>query len=147
MQFRVPQNIAMEDRVVGPLTAIQFGILVVGGLISFLIFTSTGPLNPLQQIIGGILGFATVVLAMGKFNGQPMYHFFRFIILFLFSPKMRVWRKTGQQPVLIKPSAVDTKALLKPVSRIVTKTEIAGLAEVVDSRGQYGMLPKPPPKK
>ena len=38
MQFQVPQGIDMEDKIVGPLTLIQFLYLLVGGVIDYLLF-------------------------------------------------------------------------------------------------------------
>lgn len=142
MQFRVPQNITMEDRIAGPLTAIQFGIVVIGGLASFLIFTSTSLPSPLNQALGAGFALFTLLLAVGKFNDQPMYRFIRYIILFIISPKTRVWRKTGTaEPTLVSPSKHEETQAARTPARKLTKSDIAGLAAVVDSRGQYGVLP------
>ncbi len=35
MQFKVPQNIDMEDKIVGPLTLVQFTELVIAGLVFY----------------------------------------------------------------------------------------------------------------
>lgn len=142
MQFRVPQNIAMEDRIAGPLTAIQFGILVVGGLLSFLVFTSTSIPAPINKLIGGLFGLLTVTLAVGKFNDQPMYRFFRFVIAFIISPKTRVWKKAGAEHQLIKQSVHRDTGPVHGQARKVSRDQIASLAAVLDSRGQYGMVPQ-----
>ena len=39
MQFRVPQFIDIEDKVVGPLTLKQFGYIIGAGGLSFIIWT------------------------------------------------------------------------------------------------------------
>jgi hypothetical protein len=144
MQFRVPQNIAMEDRIAGPLTAIQFGILVVGGLFSFLVFTSQTIPSPLNEIIGAFFGLVTIILSIGKFNDQPMYRFFRYIFAFMASPKMRIWRKTGTQHLLVKPSNHVNTGPVHGQARHITKDQMASLAAVLDSRGQAGMVPQQP---
>lgn len=148
MQFRVPQNIAMEDRIAGPLSGIQFAILVIGGMLSFLVFTSTSLPSPINQLIGGVMGLVTVLMSVGKFNDQPMYRFFRFIIAFVISPKTRVWqKKNGAEPTLIKQTAQKSNATARPVAKKVTKDQLAALAAVLDSRGQQGIVPKPEEKK
>jgi hypothetical protein len=147
MQFRVPQNIAMEDRLAGPFTAIQFGILVIGGMLSFLLFTSTSIPSPFNKVLGGLFGLLTVLLSIGKFNDQPLYRFFRFVILFIVAPKTRVWRKSGSEPMLVKPTQSHTNAPVHAQARKLTKDQLASLATVLDSRGQQGMLPKQEEKK
>lgn len=147
MQFRVPQNIAMEDRIAGPLTAIQFSILVVGGMVSFLVFTSLTIPNPLNKAFGALLGLITFTLAVGKFNDQPMYRFFRFIIAFVTRPRTRVWHKGGAEVQLIKPNQHKQDDGPRVSARQLSKAELASLANVLDSRGQQGMLPKPAPKE
>lgn len=144
MQFRVPQNIAMEDRIAGPLTAIQFGILVLGGLLSFLVFTSTWLPSPINKLVGGVMGLTTVILSIGKFNDQPMFRFARFIVAFLTRPRIRIWKKGGAQPVLVKASHHKGEENVHRQAKKLTKSEIAGLAAVLDSRGQYGMVPQQP---
>ncbi|EKD63078.1 MAG: hypothetical protein ACD_51C00351G0004 [uncultured bacterium] len=41
MQFKVPQNVQMEDKIVGPLTLKQLIICAVGGGIAYFIYIST----------------------------------------------------------------------------------------------------------
>ncbi len=136
MQFRVPQNIAMEDRIVGPLTAIQFGILVVGGGLAFLIYTSLSLPDLVRQVGGGFFALLTVVLSIGKFNDQPMYRFFRFILAYVFKPKTRVWHKTGKETQLIRPVSIKNDDDKKHSARKIKPGELATLAAVLDSRGK-----------
>ncbi|MFA6527969.1 MAG: PrgI family protein [Candidatus Gracilibacteria bacterium] len=41
MQFKVPQNVQMEDKIVGPLTLKQLIICAIGGGIAYFIYIST----------------------------------------------------------------------------------------------------------
>lgn len=144
MQFRVPQNITMEDRIVGSLTIIQFAILIIGGGIAF--FALTSPLlvklAPLNIILGGFFALLTGIMALLPFNGQPMYRFFRFIIAFALAPKTRVWHKTGKEVHLIRQSNHRVTAAKTTRAKQVSKEDIARLSLVLDSRGQAGMVPK-----
>lgn len=142
MQFQVPQNIAMEDRIVGPLTAIQFAILVVGGFIAYFLFTLSGVPVFFSKIPGFGVGVLTVVLAIGKFNDQPMYRFFKYVLAFLVTPKTRIWHKTGAEIALIKPTQQkEENSLHEHASKHYTRADLAKLAQVVDSRGQSGQVP------
>ena len=143
MQFQVPQNMTMEDHIIGSLTAIQFAIVVLGGLGAFLVFTSTSIPSPLNQAAGITLAMVTIVLAIGKFNDQPIYKFFRFFIAYLRTPKVRVWHKRGGAEVpLVRPNPSGTGQQVAHTVKKVSHQDIARLAAVLDSRGSVGAAPK-----
>lgn len=144
MQFQVPQNIAIEDKIVGPLTAIQFGIVVIGGGAAFLISTSASLPSPINQIAGGLLALFTAALAIGKFNDQPLYRFIRHIIFFLSRPRVRIWHKTGADIQLIRPTTHQDDHKKPTQTKRVSKQDIAGLAVLLDSRGASGTSPHLP---
>ena len=141
MQFQVPQNIAMEDRIVGPLTMIQFVIVVVGGGTAFFFINLGGPIW-FSKGIGGILAFLTVILAVGKFNDQPMYRFFKFIIAYVITPKTRIWHKSGSDINLISHSQHVADNHTQHSLKHVSKADVARLALVLDSRGKSGIVPQ-----
>ena len=138
MQFKVPQNISMEDKIAGPLTMIQFIIAVVGGGVSYLEFIILAPFKPFNLFVSGIFALVTIILALGYFNGQPMYKFFRFFILFIVTPKTRVWHKGGGQVQLVRATPKVSSKQEKSVTKHVSKDDIAHLAAVLDSRGSVG---------
>lgn len=142
MQYQVPQNIAMEDRIAGPLTAIQFTIVVIGGLASFFTFTGQFLPSPLNIIFGGILAIITLVMSVGKFNDQPMYRFFRFIILFFLTPRVRVWHKKGVETKLVQQTQKKADAGQHITLKKVSRKDISQLASLLDSRGNQGIVPK-----
>lgn len=142
MQFQVPQNIAMEDRIVGPLTVIQFVIVVVGGGIAFFIFNQTSLPPVLTRSVAGTIALLTAIIAIGKFNDQPMYRFFKYIIAFVVTPKTRVWHKNGGEVNLIKPSEAKDEGSHLHAPKRVSREDIARLANVLDSRGKEGSLPR-----
>jgi hypothetical protein len=147
MQFKVPQNISLEDKIAGPLTLIQFIICVVGCGIAFIIFNITS-INPLNKILAGGMVLLTAFIAVGKFNDQPMYKFFRYIILFIMTPRIRVWHKNYQQVRLITENTQRSDKDTRHVTKNISRQDIARLAVVLDSRGTMGSTPKTqPPKK
>jgi hypothetical protein len=132
----------MEDRIVGPLTLIQFIIVVSGGGIAFFLFNQQG-LPPLVTRGGaGFLALVTLLLALGKFNDQPMYRFFKYIIAFIFAPKTRVWHKSGGEVPLIKQSKPKNDENTLHAPKRISSEQIAQLATVLDSRGRVGSAPK-----
>jgi len=72
-QYVVPQFIDAEDQIFGPVTARQFIILMVVGLIEFLLF------KLLSFVVFLLVGIPFLAIggmvAFTKINGQP-FHFF-----------------------------------------------------------------------
>lgn len=143
MQFKVPQNVLIEDKIYYSLNAIQFTILVIGGLVSFFIFTAPELPPIIARTIGGLMGLLTLILAVSSFNGQPTYRFFRHVIAFVMNPRQRVWKKGGPEPELISQHTVVSEQ--RPTTtRTVSRSEIAALAAVLDSHGTQGAVPQLP---
>lgn len=90
-QFVVPQFIDAEAKIIGPVTARQFVILLVTAGIdgfAYALFDKTLFIIATLPIAG--LG---LVIAFVKINGQD-FHFFLLNILMTFrKPKLRVWGK------------------------------------------------------
>jgi len=145
MQYKVPQNITMEDRIAGPFTLVQFSIMIVGGLIAFIV-NSISIIAPLNRILALVLALLTFVIAAGKFNDQPMYKFFRYFILFLITPRTRVSHKMGQEVQLIRPKHQTVKKEETHAAKHVSKADIARLAVVLDSRGNTANPPSNSPR-
>lgn len=102
MQYKVPQNIDLEDKIVGPFTMRQFLYLLAGGAVIYvwwnysITFVSPQPMViflPLAIPIG-LIAFS---FALVKVNDRPFEYFILSIFKFLFSPKQRRWT-AGYQP-------------------------------------------------
>jgi hypothetical protein len=98
MQYKVPQNIDLEDKIVGPFTMKQFIYLLVGGTIIYgwwnYANTYVDP-SPMSIFIPLALpvGLLTFCLALVKVNDRPFELFLLNIFKFIFSPKQRMWRE------------------------------------------------------
>jgi hypothetical protein len=91
-QFVVPQFIEAEDKIMGPITARQFVIL----LVTFLTVAAMFRLMPFVWfLLAGVPTFALgVVFAFVRVNGQPFHLFMLNLIQTLKKPKLRVWDKS-----------------------------------------------------
>lgn len=91
-QFTVPQFIDAEDKIMGPVTARQFIILMVVGLIEFIFFKL---LSFIQFVAFGIplLAIGGTVAFM-RVNGQPFHYFLLNLLQTFKKPRLRVWNKT-----------------------------------------------------
>ena len=71
---RIPADVDMHDRVLGPLTARQLAILAAAGTMLYLIWAATRTLVPIPVFLAFAvpIGAASAMLALGKRDGVPM---------------------------------------------------------------------------
>ena len=137
----------MEDRIAGPLTMIQFIILVLGGGLAWLEYNILSVFGTVSSIIAVFIFIFAAFLAIGQFNGQPMYKFFRYMLMFALTPRTRVWHKGAAPVSLIRPTVLITKSETEHVNKQFSKADIARLAAVLDTRGTAGLPPRVEAKK
>ena len=107
MQFKVPQFIDVEDKVVGPLTFKQFAYLAGGGGLVYLSFRLLPIFIALP--IAGAIGALAIALAFIKYNEKPFVHVVEAFIKFYTKSRLYLWRKQPQkkqastQPAAIQP--------------------------------------------
>ncbi len=139
MQFPVPQFTEVEDKIIGPLTLKQFGIIFGGGVIVFLAYSSTKSVVVLI-FFAVVVGLPALAVAFGKINGRPMYNAFAYLSKFISSPKIYVFHKEVNYlgantrlkdtqigaPVAVGPtSSSDTKSRLKEINRMLQEQDQA----------------------
>ena len=134
MQFKVPQKIDIEDKIVGPLTMVQFVYAVVGGGISYLLLT-TMP-TPLNYLFGIIVGIITFCVCFVKINGRPFTNFLKNLIAYIGNPKTRIWHK-GQSNVRVEIYQPKQAQKVDPyASKRYSKQDIERIADIIDKRGR-----------
>lgn len=134
-QYKVPQNIDLEDKIVGPFTMKQFAYLMGGGLLVYAIYQMFAPYeNGIIYTI--LLGLPIVVLAMAltfiKINDRPFEYFLINLFYFAFSPKRRIWQRgyttptvTIQTPVRQKASTATAEQKKATLDEIATHLELS----------------------
>lgn len=136
-QFVIPQFIDVEDKIIGPITARQFIILLAVTIILFILyklFTFIYFLVLAMPIFG--LG---VVLAFVKINGQPFHYFLLNLIQTLRRPALRIWNKelsTDEVRKYLKKEEVKI-AVPRPVKEPIVATKLSELSLIVNTGGVY----------
>ncbi len=136
-QFTVPQFIDVEDKIFGPVTARQFVIMLVAGLILFVFYKiadTTLFIFALATIGGGAL-----VLAFVKINGQSFHYFILNLIQTLRRPSRRIWYKTDTKEELEemrKSGKVEDVEKAVEIPRL-SYNRIRDLSLVVNTGGYY----------
>ncbi len=101
MQFKVPQFIDVEDKVVGPLTFKQFAYLAGGGGLVYLSFRFFPTLIAL--VLAGAFGALAFALAFVKYNEKPFIHTLEAFIRFYAKSRLYLWHKQPpkQQSIVV----------------------------------------------
>jgi len=92
LQFKVPQNIDMQDRILGPLTMVQFVYAVVGFGTCYAIFSSLP--RPLSYFLIAPIALFVICLDFIKVNERPFLDFFISAIEYASTPKKRFWHQS-----------------------------------------------------
>lgn len=134
-QFTVPQFIDVEDKIIGPITARQFVIFLIGAIliaIAYRLFDFA-----LFSVLGVIIFAISMLLGFVKINGRPFHFFLLNIIQTWRRPTTRVWNNRlskivdeNKIPTLKFDSTRSTKEYYK-------KSKLAQLSLVVDTEGEY----------
>lgn len=134
MQFQVPQGIELEDKIIGPLTLIQFLYLLVGGIIDYLLFLSLKG-SFLFWLFGLPIALIALALAFLKIQDQPLSYFIKSGFIYLTRPKIRLWQRQGIAPQVIR--APQKKVIKTPPptpKRKIEKSELEKLAYTLDTQ-------------
>lgn len=137
-QFVVPQFLDVEARIIGPITARQFIIMLATLLLEFILYRVF--LNVLVILVLGIpvllIGLA---FAFGKVNGQPFHYIVINIIQTIRKPGRRVWDKTltdADLRVYLQKDVAPARDEL-PYKAPLEQSRLSELALVVNTGGVY----------
>jgi hypothetical protein len=102
MQFKVPQNVQREDKIVGPLTLRQLIICGIGGGIAYAIYVSLGKeylwITWLPPV--AIVSLITVLFAFLKPLDMDFSRFMIVYIQFMLLPQKRFWVQSSGEIIL-----------------------------------------------
>jgi len=91
MQFKVPQFIEIEDKVIGPLTIKQFLYLLPGAGLLFILWFFLELW--LFILIGVLIVAISLVFAFYRVQGRPFIYFLGAFVKYLTKPRLYLWRK------------------------------------------------------
>jgi len=147
VQFKVPQNIDMADRIVGPLTLIQFLYLLVGGIVDYVLLNTVAPVSSTLFIaIAGPIALFSLAMAVLKIQDQQFPKFVAAFFQYLSKPKSRIWHKEGGDTnLVITPDVHEKKTAIS--RKVIKKSELEKLAQALDTGGKVaqGVTPAPRP--
>ena len=136
MQFIVPQFIAVETKIIGPITPKQFVILIV---MAGLIFLSYKLADFTLFILEAVFLFALgITLGFVKVNSQPVYYFLLSLIQVFKKPNIRVWKR--EKMVIIEKKIKKKKGEIEEIiapRRVLSSSKLSEISLLVDTGGRY----------
>ena len=131
-QYKVPQDVEAEDKLIGPLSIRQFLYVVIGLVWGGLMFALLR--SNLIIMIVAILPVSSffLLLGFGRRQEQSFENYFVALVQFMFVPRIRVWSKDLEQEQLIKKEEKPVEIIR---SKNVSKGSLKQLALIMDTHG------------
>jgi hypothetical protein len=136
-QFVIPQFIDVEDKIIGPITARQFIILLAVTIILFILYKL---FTFLYFLFFGLPVFGLgVILAFVKINGQPFHYFLLNLLQTMRRPNLRVWNKELTMDEVRKYLKKEEVKIVvpRPVKEPIVATKLSELSLIVNTGGVY----------
>jgi hypothetical protein len=131
-QYKVPQNVETEDKILGPLSIKQFIYLIIAVLWAFLMWRLFTWFLPLAVLLALPVSGFLVLLAFGSREGVPFEDYVVGFIKFLTLPRKLEWQKDESKEMIITEAP---KKVEEVKAKNVTKGQLKQLAAIIDTRG------------
>jgi len=131
LRFKVPQNIDMQDRIIGPLTMVQFIYAVIGGGVCYSIYSAVPA--PFSYIIILPIALFVICLDFVKINERPFLNFFLAAIQYASAPKQRVWHQGSGSDLRVEIYHAKVEEAQTFTSKNISRSQITAIANKVDT--------------
>lgn len=138
MQFKIPQDVDLEDRILPFLTMRQLIVLVIGGWIAWLIFYTLASKHYTAQVWGPIIFFIcllTICIAYVTIDHLPFHRWVAIALYRSVVPQKRYWNNTFSWEMYFDAltSNKEKKPETKPEVTEDKKKDEASLEEIVNN--------------
>ena len=135
-QYKVPQDVEAEDKLLGPFTFRQFiYLMIVAGLIA--VTVSIFNISPVLAAIPApfIIFFAVLALPLKK--DQPMETYLSALISFILKPHKRYWTPGERESTIeiVAPKVEEEPNRTRDLSGAEANHRLSFLADIVDTEG------------
>ncbi len=133
MRFKVPKDVDIEDRIVGPLTIKQLGW--IGG--GFLLCVGIWQMADVQLAVflGIIIMASCGAFAFLRPYNQSLVGFFGSVFVFLTKPKQYLWRRMGFNFPRNKNTNKKDRNIMILMKKGFPTEEVEKLTKTIDSGG------------
>jgi len=134
LRFKVPQNIDMQDKILGPLTMLQFIYAVIGFGICYIASNSLP--SPLSYVVIVPVALFVFCLDFIKVNERPFTDFIKAAIVFATTPRQRLWIEGGSSDFNIEIYHAVKQDQNSFQSKNIDHNEIRKMARTLDTDNQ-----------
>lgn len=132
---KIPQNVQIEDRIIGPITLRQIIITLLGSGLSYAIWSAmkaAGPVSPVGTFFAWIPAAIAAAFAFVKINDISLFRLMFLMIEKMEKPAVRTWAPRQGLTINIrtKPPKVDVSKVAKAE---MTKKGISELSTILDT--------------
>lgn len=134
-QYKVPQDVEADDKLIGPFSFRQFVyLLIVGGLVALAV--GLFQLFPLLAVIPIPFALFFLALALPLKKDQPMETYLAAIVSYYLKPRTRFWT-SGQREstILITAPKIVEEVRTRNLSSEEATHRLSFLADIVDTEG------------
>ncbi len=141
MQFKVPQDVLRDDKIVAFLTLRQLIICTLGGSITYAMYTSLAKQYFVEVWLLPVLlsAFITMAFAFIRFHDIPFEKIVLLFIEYNFKPRKRYWQKFQGDVALSVLAPIKKSTAIKKAPKEDAQTRRKRLEEVsrvVDSHNE-----------
>lgn len=134
-EYKVPQNVETEDKILGPLSVKQFIYVIIALMWAFLMWRIFSFAIVLALIFAfPVTGFF-LLLGFGQREGVPFEDYIVAFIRYLIVPRKRTWIKDDKKDVIVKEAEKPKERLEK--ENAVSVGQLKQLANIIDTRGNF----------
>lgn len=132
---KIPQNIYVEDRIIGPITLKQIMIVMGSSGISYAIWAvmkSAGPVSGVQTFLSWTPTIIGILFAFVKINGISLFRIVLLLLERIDKPARRVWMPRKGIYVNIVTKQPEKKDTSKEDQKARESSQIEELSRVLD---------------
>jgi hypothetical protein len=140
-QYKVPQNVEAEDKILGPLTFRQFIYALIGAGWGIVCFTLLNKIPAVMILVGFPPAMLFMLLAFYTRDGQNFEQLLIAMVGFFAAPHKRIWVKEPLEETFhITPTKHAAEVTQRNPAEVLS--ELEKLALLIDSRG-WNRPPEP----
>ncbi len=134
-QYKVPQDVETEDKILGPLSIKQFIYIIIAILWAFLMWRIFS-FSIIVAVVFAlpVTGFF-LLLGFGQREGVPFEDYVVAFIQFLIVPRKRIWVKDDSKEVIV--ADVKKPETAADARKNVSTGQLKQLASIIDTRGNF----------
>jgi len=127
MQFKIPQNVEIKDKILGPLSFRDLVIAGVGGGIAYTAYIGLD--NQTWPIIAIPVVLLTLAIIFVKINNMSFSEWIYSLLLFIITPQKRVWKNMSDDAILLD-------LIINPKARELKNNNNKSQQQLIDQKQQ-----------